>query len=172
MIGTDRTVRKRTVRQQVSQSPPTQDNRFKQLLSLHLKIGDNPDDAAAWVSLGHTYFDMNANENAIQAYRKYLELNPKNADVWTDLGVMLRRSGKPEEALKAFDKAAVIDPGHRQSRFNKGVVFLHDLQKPGEAIKAWEELLEIYPDAKSPTGRSLKELVEQLRGQTGHTNDH
>jgi cytochrome c-type biogenesis protein CcmH/NrfG len=155
----------------VAESPGPQDNRFKQVLSLQLKVGDNPKDAAAWASLGHAYFDMDAFENAIRAYRRHLELNPDNADVWTDLGVMFRRSGKPQEAIKAFDKAAAIDPQHRQSRFNKGVVFLHDLQEPAEALKAWEELLEIYPDAKAPTGRSLKELVEQLRRQTGSTNN-
>ena len=170
-LNSDRTIRKRTVQQPVSQVSPPLDNRFKQVLALHLKVVDNPKDASAWADLGHTYFDMNEFENAIQAYKKHLELNPNNADVWTDLGIMCRRSGKPEEAIKAFDKAISIAPEHRQSRFNKGIVFLHDLRKPAEALAAWQELLKINPEAKAPTGRSLKELVEQLRRQTGTTND-
>lgn len=165
IVSSERKVRKRTMQQPVSQAPPAQPNLLKQVLALQKKVTDNPQDAEAWARLGHTYFDMNEVENAVQAYRKHLELKPGNADVWTDLGVMYRRSGKPEEAIKAFDKAMAIDPGHIHSRFNKGVVYLHDLKNPVETVKAWEELLKINPAAKSPDGRSLKDLVDRLRKQ-------
>jgi len=165
LVSSERKVRKRTVQQPVSQTPSPQANLLKQVLALQKKVTDNPQDAEAWANLGHIYFDMNEFQNAIQAYRKSLELQPDNADVWTDLGIMYRRSGKPEEAVKAFDKAMAIDPGHLHSRFNKGVVYLHDLKNPGETLKVWEELLKINPAAKTPDGRSLKVLVEQLRKQ-------
>ena len=141
------------------------------MLELQKKVVDNPEDAAAWAGLGHIYFDTNEFENAIQAYQKHLELNPDNADVWADLGVMYRRMGKPEEAVKAFDKAMTINPGHKQSRFNKGIVYLHDLKDPAGALKAWEDLLKVNPAVKTPDGRSLKELVEQLRKQVGSANN-
>jgi cytochrome c-type biogenesis protein CcmH/NrfG len=163
LTTTERKVRKRKVQQQVFQTPPPQVNLFKQVIALQKKVVDNPKDAAAWAGLGNTYFDMNELENAIQAYRKHLELKPGNTGVWTDLGIMYRRWGKPEEAIKAFDKAIAIDPGHKQSRFNKGIVYLHDMKNPAEALKTWEELLKIDPGARSSDGRSIKKLVEQLR---------
>lgn len=167
LVTGERKVRKRTVQQPVAQTPPPQGNLLKQVLALQKKVTDNPQDADAWANLGHIYFDMNEVENSIRAYRKHLELKPGNADVWTDLGIMYRRSGKPEEAINAFDKAMTIDPGHMHSRFNKGVVYLHDLKNPAETLKAWEGLLKINPAAKTPDGRNLKNLVERLRKQVG-----
>ncbi|MCJ7539326.1 MAG: tetratricopeptide repeat protein, partial [Desulfobacterales bacterium] len=92
-----------------------------------------------------------------------LEIKPDNANIWTDLGVMYRRNGNPQEAIKAFDKAIEADPKHEVSRMNKGIVLLHDLQDVDGAIKAGEGLLEINPGAMAPTGRSVDEIVQQLK---------
>ena len=81
--------------------------------------------------------------------KKHLELNPNNADVWTDMGVMYRRKGRPDGALRAFNKAIEINPHHQQSRFNKGIVLMHDLKNPEAGVRAWQELVSIYPDAKT-----------------------
>jgi len=132
---------------------------------MEAKTNANPEDAAAWVELGNVYFDSSRPEDAIRAYRKALNLNPDNANAWTDLGVMYRRSGKPREAIKAFDRAAAVDPRHEVSRMNKGIVLLHDLQDIDGAIAAWEELLAINPIAMAPTGRSVDEMIQQLKKQ-------
>jgi tetratricopeptide (TPR) repeat protein len=76
---------------------------------------------------------------------------------------MYRRAGKPEEAIKAFDRAIAIDPKHEVSRFNKGIVLLHDLNDRGGAIEAWEKLLEINPAATAPNGQPLRELVNRFK---------
>ena len=99
------------------------------------------------------------------AYKKYIEIYPQNADVWTDMGVMYRRNRQPAEALKAFDKAIEINPRHEISRFNKGVVLLHDLKDHQSAIRAWEELLKINPVAMAPNGQSVDQLIVQLKNQ-------
>jgi tetratricopeptide (TPR) repeat protein len=111
--------------------------------------------------LGHTYFDMNRYGEAIDAYKKSLELKPDNADVWTDLGVIYRRSGKPTEAVRAFNKAVEINPRHQQSRFNKGIVLMHDLNDPEGALRVWQEPVNINPDARTPNGQSVKELIKK-----------
>jgi cytochrome c-type biogenesis protein CcmH/NrfG len=123
----------------------------------------NPGDAAAWIQLGHSYFDANLFEQAIAAYTKALAIDPQNADVWTDLGVMYRRSGNPQKAVEAFDRAIKIDPRHQVSRFNKGVVLLHDLHDEEGALKAWESLLAINPEAKTPSGQPLRNLIDQIK---------
>jgi tetratricopeptide (TPR) repeat protein len=81
------------------------------------------------------------------------------------MGVMYRRNGNPQEAIKAFEKAIETDPKHEISRMNKGIVLLHDLQDADGAIEAWEELLEINPVAMAPTGRSVDEMVQQMKKQ-------
>ena len=136
------------------------------IAALEKETGSNPGNLEAWVELGNSYFDTNQYEKSIGAYRKALEINPKNANVWTDMGVMYRRNGNPQEAINAFNKAIEADPKHEVSRMNKGIVLLHDLKDTDGAIKAWEGLLEINPVAMAPTGRSVDEMIQQMKKQT------
>ena len=76
---------------------------------------------------------------------------------------MYRRSGAPEKAIASFDKAIAIDPNHEVSRFNKGIVLLHDLKDTERALQAWESLLEINPLAMAPNGQSVDELIKRFK---------
>jgi len=131
--------------------------------TLKAQAEKNPQDIAAWVGLGHQYFDANLPDEAIAAYEKALAIDQENADVWTDLGVMYRRSGSLDKAVDAFDRAMNIDSGHEISRFNKGIVLFHDLKDEKGALAAWESLLAINPNAKSPGGQTVRELVDHIK---------
>lgn len=159
-ITTNQTAQNQTTQ---SQHQPQIAQNAGKIMTLEKEVAANPTNAAAWAELGHAYFDSNQHGNAIRAYNKHLELNPGNPNVWTDLGIMHRRSGDPREAIRCFDKAASLDPQHRQSRFNKGVVLMHDLNQKEEAIKAWEDLLRMFPDAAAPDGRPLAELIKAYK---------
>lgn len=135
------------------------------IASLEKETRSNPGNFEAWVELGNLYFDSDQYQKSIDAYRKALEINPDNPNVWTDMGVMYRRSGNPQKAIESFDKAIELDPQHEVSRMNKGIVLLHDLQDVDGALEAWEGLLEVNPVAMAPTGRSVDEIVQQLKKQ-------
>ena len=135
------------------------------IAALELETAQDPSNAASWAQLGNLYFDTDQYQKAIKAYNKSLALNPQNVSVWTDMGVMYRRNKQPFEAIKAFDKAIEIDPRHEISRFNKGIVLLHDLNNLENAIRAWEDLLKINPLAMAPNGQSVDQLVVQLKKQ-------
>ena len=154
------------------QSPPVQANpnapdagTANMIAALEKETRSNPGNLQAWVELGNSYFDTDQYEKSIQAYRKALEIDPGNANVWTDMGVMYRRNGNPQEAINAFSRAIEVNPKHEVSRMNKGIVLLHDLQDVDGALDAWEGLLEINPVAMAPTGRSVDEIVQQLKKQ-------
>jgi cytochrome c-type biogenesis protein CcmH/NrfG len=143
------------------------DSQFSsEIAALELEVAKNPANVNTWTQLGNLYFDTNKYDRAIAAYKKSLELNPQNANVWTDMGVMYRRNRQPAEALKAFDKAIEINPRHEISRFNKGIVLLHDLNDLQSAIRAWEDLLKINPVAMAPNGQSVDQLLVQLKNQS------
>ena len=137
----------------------------EKIAGLTAQIRDNPDELQAWIQLGHLYFDANQAEKAIDAYEKALALKPDDANVWTDLGVMYRRSGNPEKAVDAFDRAMNLDPSHEISRFNKGIVLFHDLKDEEGALAAWKQLLALNPNAKSPGGQTVRELVTRIEQQ-------
>ncbi len=126
-------------------------------------VAAEPENTEAWIHLGDLYFDSDLYDKSIAAYEKALKLNPANADVWTDMGVMYRKTGKFEEAVRCFDKAVSINPRHEVSRFNKGIVLMHDLKNKQDAIRVWEELLDVNPLAKAPDGLSVDEMLKQLK---------
>jgi cytochrome c-type biogenesis protein CcmH/NrfG len=154
---------------QEQQAEVAQPDRSRMITALEDETAKNPLNLEAWIQLGNVYFDSNQHEKAIQAYQKALELNPADANVWTDLGIMYRRSGNPQKAIECFDKAIAVDPKHEPSRLNKGIVLLHDLKDYDGAIKAWEELLAVNPVAMAPTGRSVDEMVQQMKKQEAQT---
>ncbi|MEN8136036.1 MAG: tetratricopeptide repeat protein [Thermodesulfobacteriota bacterium] len=156
------------VAQQQQSLPPGQQGagvspaQASQILSLENEVAANPQNLQAWTSLGHVYFDTQRFTKAIIAYNKSLELDPNNADVWTDLGVMYRRNKQFNEAINAFERATSLSPTHEQSRFNKGIVLLYDLNDKAAARKAWEELLTINPVALAPNGQTVKEMLATI----------
>ncbi|MBG0789352.1 MAG: tetratricopeptide repeat protein [Desulfovibrionaceae bacterium] len=132
------------------------------LANLEKAAQDNPTDANKWVALGNFCFDHDLGEKAVVAYERALALKPMLVDVWSDLGVMYRLVGRYDKAVEAFDHAAALDDNHITSRFNMGIVYLHDLSNKEAAIKVWKEVLAMAPDATSPTGRRLEDMVRDL----------
>jgi len=133
------------------------------IASLLERTRNSPEDVEAWTQLGHLYFDTDQPVKAIDAYEKSLALDASRPDVWTDLGVMHRRNGEPQKAIEAFDKAVSLRNDHQIALYNKGIVLMHDLKDPQGAVAAWEKLLELNPDAKTPAGDPLKNIIEQMR---------
>lgn len=149
-----------------SASAPEMDaNRQQTINELKARVQKNPKDMEGWIQLGHQYFDTSQMTAAIDAYQHALALDDGNANVWTDLGVMYRRNGEPQKALEAFDRAIKVDPKHEISRFNKGIVLFHDLKDEKGALAAWESLLAINPQAASPGGQTVRELVDHIKNQ-------
>ena len=149
--------------EQAPQSQGPSPEQADKILELEGEVVLNPENVETWTQLGNLYFDTNQFDKAIGAYKRSLELNPGNANVLTDLGVMYRRAGQPSEAIAALDKAMAIDPSHEVSRFNKGVVLMHDLNDHEGAIQAWEELIKLNPSAMTPSGQSVREMVEKFK---------
>jgi cytochrome c-type biogenesis protein CcmH/NrfG len=124
-------------------------------------VNKDPENFSAWLELGNFYFDSDQPKEAIEAYSKYLAVKPNNPDVITDTGIMYRRLGEIDQALREFRKAAQSDPNHVNSRYNIGVVLLHDKQDIKGAIKAWEEYLKVDP--KSERASRIRTQMDNLR---------
>jgi|SRR6056297_779205 len=128
-------------------------------------LKEDPDNPQAWIELGNAFFDLDRFGDAINAYEKSLSIQPDNPHVLTDLGVMYRRNKESEKALEAFSRAVAVQPGFESAWFNKGIVYMHDLNDISKAIEAWEQLLKVNPTAKTNGGKRVSELVETLKSQ-------
>jgi tetratricopeptide (TPR) repeat protein len=141
-------------------SPPAREpiETASQIQTLKEIVKKDPKNLPAWVELGNLYFDTDQPKEAIDAYSRYLAVKPDNPDVRTDMGIMYRKLGQFDKALEEFRKAARSDPKHVNSRYNIGLVLLHDKQDIQGAIKAWEEYLKVDPNS---------ERAQRIRAQMG-----
>jgi len=124
-------------------------------------VKKDPKNLPAWAELGNLYFDTDQPNEAIEAYSQYLAVKPDNPDVRTDMGIMYRKLGQFDKAIEEFRKAAQNDPKHVNSRYNIGLVLLHDKQDIKGAIKAWEEYLKVDPN--SERAKRIRAQIEKMK---------
>jgi len=122
--------------------------------------------------LGQAYAQQSKFKEAIEAFRKSLQLNPYFVDVRNDLGMALILSGKREEGRKEFQTAFSdpMNPTPEISSRNLGQTYLED-KNYSEAIQWFRSAIsrnKIYADpyfglaeALVATGR-LEEAVAQF----------
>jgi len=132
------------------------------IASLEKATQENPKDGAAWIQLGHAYFDSGQAKKAIAAYTKALELQPGDLNVMTDLGVMYHQDKQHQKAIDMFDQVLKINAEHEQARFNKGVVLLTGLNDRKGAIAEWKILVKYHPMAATPSGKMVGDLIDQM----------
>ena len=142
-------------------SGPSQEEVNTKIQPLKDIVQKDPKNLSALVELGNLYFDSDQSREAVEAYGKYLAVRPDNADVRTDMGIMYRKLGDSDRAIQEFKKAAQTDPRHVNSRYNIGVVLLHDKQDIKGAIKAWEDYLKV--DSTSERAERVKAQMERMR---------
>ena len=150
---------------QAAATPPAAPGQQSALESLRQQAEKDPENAQVWTVLGNAYFDAGMHEEAISAYTRSLRLAPGNPDVLTDLGIMYRRSGDPGKAVEYFDQAIAAAPEHVMSRFNKGIVLFYDIRDKAGTIEAWQDLVRIDPQFRSPTGELVTDLLKELQAQ-------
>jgi tetratricopeptide (TPR) repeat protein len=121
-------------------------------------IKSDPKNADAVVQLANTYFDAEHWDDAIQWYRRAVELDAKNADASTDLGVSLYYTNKADEALAQFEHSLKIDPKHTKTLLNKGIVLAFGKQDLKAASEEWKKVVTLAPD--SPEGQAARRALE------------
>lgn len=121
----------------------------------------DPNNLQALIGIGNLYFDTRQDQLAIEHYRRALTLDPRNVNVRTDMAVCYRRKGDPDKAVEELKKVISIDPRHPQSRYNLGVILIHDKKDIEGGVEAWEALLESIPEY--PYRDSLKAEIMKMR---------
>ncbi|MBQ3059259.1 MAG: tetratricopeptide repeat protein [Desulfovibrio sp.] len=151
-----------TTQAEVQPTPPMPPEMAQEIARLEKSVQQSPDNAHAWAHLGNLYFDTGQAGQAIMAYERSLSIESDNADVLTDLGIMYREAGDHAKAVECFRRASRIRPGHENALFNEGVVLYYDLHNKEEALAAWQKLLQVNPQARTPDGKSVADMLKTL----------
>ncbi|HEY8607671.1 MAG TPA: tetratricopeptide repeat protein [Noviherbaspirillum sp.] len=102
---------------------------------------------------------------AIECYRRAIEMDRLHADAYVNLGCLLIDGGQFLEAYAVLQEGAAQCPRHALLRFNLGIA-CEDLDRPDEAIQAYGDALRLDPglgDAHFNLARLHEALGHQAR---------
>ena len=131
------------------------------------RVKDHPDDLAARLDLAHRYLDAGMVERSLSEYAVALELDPDDAEALAHVGIILYQSGRAEEALRSVDRALSTDPRYPEALFIRGVILLRGLDRPRDAISAFETYLEAAPFGTER--QTAKDLIAEARASVEGT---
>ncbi len=125
-------------------------------------------------NLGNALLSARKTPEAIEAYRKAIDLKPKRVQPYVNLGVAYAQSGQYENARRTLEKAVRMDPGHARARVNLGVALVN-LGLFREAIDHLNRAVQLDPglaiaylqlgiawDGSGDTVRALKQYEQAL----------
>ena len=143
---------------QAASSPQAADD---PLAFFEQRVQDQPNDLAARLDLAHRYLDAGMIEESLSQYAVALELDPDDAEALAHVGIILFQSGRPEEALRSVERSLSTDPRYPEALFIQGVILLRGLDRPDEAITAFETYLDAAPFGVER--EKAKDLIAQAR---------
>ena len=142
-------------------APPVDMARVQELTK---KIKQNPRDFDSVVELANLNFDQKNYTDAINLYKKALEIRPDALNVHTDMGTAMFYQNRFDDAIAEFQQILKADPNNAQALFNLGVTMLHGKNDPKRAIEYWERMVETNPD--HPQAAFVKEQIQKLKEQS------
>ena len=125
------------------------------------QLQQTPRDAALLAQIGNTYYDARNYTQAIEYYRRSLEIRPENVNVRTDLATATWYNGDADGALKEFDRSLQYDPTHSHTLFNVGIVKWKGKNDIQGALASWNKLLATNPNYSDRP--KVLQLMEQLK---------
>lgn len=95
--------------------------------------------------LGDIYYDLGLFGEAVEEYKKAINLRPTFVDIITKIGIAYREKGLYNEAIREFVKSKEINPRYMPARINLGITYYMkgfiDL-----AVAEWNEALTVNPN--------------------------
>jgi tetratricopeptide (TPR) repeat protein len=84
-------------------------------------------------------------EQAIEQYKKSLQINPGRCDVSNDIAIAYKAVGKFPEAVRQYNKIILENPQYADAYYNLGNLYL-DLGATARAEQNYRKALQISPD--------------------------
>ncbi len=135
------------------------ENPIKQQLA-----GNTPRNSGDWNELGNSYTSSNKFDNAIEAYKKAIEMNPKYGQPYSNLGFVYYRLGKYEAAILLYKKSIdfLDTPQDRAISWNRLGDAYRRLGDYGNALAAYQKSSEVTPVMSPVMARARATLLENI----------
>jgi tetratricopeptide (TPR) repeat protein len=123
-----------------------------------------PHNSIDWNELGNSYTSTKKYDNAIEAYKKAIEMNAKFGQPYTNLGFIYYRLGKYEVSVQLYKKSIEL----LDSREDKAVSWnrLGDAYRRlgdyGNALAAYQKASEMAPAVSPVMARARATLLENI----------
>lgn len=121
-------------------------NQFKNAELLIKKAIEINPQAYFYLCLGKVYYTKKEYKNAIENYRKSLQLDPNDFDTTFNLAMSLKLDEQIEESTKTYEKAVQLNPKSYEAYYNLGNIYNSVIDNPEKAIECFEKVLEIRPN--------------------------
>ena len=130
-------------------------------------INASPNNSSARILRGQLYLSQGKREQAISAYQEVIKNNPKNAASYYHLAVTHIRGKKYEAARVVLNKGLSIAPEDFSIRMTLAGLY-EKMGQVDNAIKAYESLLAIKPDADIVANNLASLLTENRSDKESH----
>jgi len=127
----------------------------KELWSHALNVTKN--NYVAHNNLGPSLFNEGKTEEALEHFRKAIELKPDYSFAYNNRGNMYAEMGRYEEAVRDYDQAVKLTPDDATAYNNRGTIY-SDTGRYGQAIEDFTEAIRLkpgYPDAYYNRGNAF-----------------
>jgi len=104
-----------------------------------------PQSSACYTNMGRIFEKMGKREEAIEAFKKAIEVDPRRSNAYSNLAVIYGEMGRQEEAVGLFEKAVSLDPRDAKLWSNLGAAY-SESGKYDDAIRASKKAIEIDPN--------------------------
>ncbi len=99
----------------------------------------------AYNNRGNFLKNENRNAEAVNDFKKAIELNPGFAEAYYNRGSVFKNENRNAEAINDFNKAIELNPGLAEAYNNRGIV-LKNMMRNVEALNDYSSAIRLKPD--------------------------
>lgn len=127
---------------------------------LQARLKEKPNDASVYWALGDAYLESRQYNEAVDNYKKAIEITPNESDIYNELGLALHYLGRSPEALKYIEEGIKKNPYNQRIWLTKGFITAYGMADLEGAKAAWEKARALNPE--SQVGKAAAEYLAQL----------
>jgi len=95
--------------------------------------------------IGLNYYNKGEYDEAIENFKKALDLEGESAQVHYNLGLVYQAKGLLDEAAKEYKRSLELNPSDAEAHNNLGIIY-HSLDQDNKAMAEFREALGIDPE--------------------------